>query len=150
MDLSNLLDIYTLQYLFLPRINAALKQFITMWNNHKLSSENSHTPLQLLHFDSSRTAMVPNEEEQNEFIAAEEHEAVEEKGAALIDVLAVSSVLCEPIECPLNSEQLLLFHARVQPISTMEITFEQMTVKYSKALVVIYDIYYDNNNNNNN
>ena len=66
MDLSNLLDIYTLQYLFLPRINAALKQFITMWNNHKLSSENSHTPLQLLHFDSSRTAMVPNEEEQNE------------------------------------------------------------------------------------
>jgi hypothetical protein len=45
MDLNNLLDIFTLQYLFLPRINADLQQFIAMWNNHKLSTESNHTPV---------------------------------------------------------------------------------------------------------
>ena len=30
MDLNNLLEIFTLQYLFLPRINADLQQFISM------------------------------------------------------------------------------------------------------------------------
>jgi hypothetical protein len=34
--------------MFLTRINEDLKQFVEMNNNHKLSSENNFTPLQLL------------------------------------------------------------------------------------------------------
>mmetsp|Transcript_25666 Transcript_25666/g.36809 ORF Transcript_25666/g.36809 Transcript_25666/m.36809 type:complete len:316 (-) Transcript_25666:225-1172(-) len=45
MDLDNLLHIYTLQYLFMQRINESLLQFINVWNNHKLRTEHSFTTI---------------------------------------------------------------------------------------------------------
>ncbi len=40
-------DIFCLQFVFLPRINAALQYFQNAWNNHPLSTEGNRTPLQL-------------------------------------------------------------------------------------------------------
>eukprot|EP01036_Dinobryon_divergens_P036548 gene36548-47615_t len=134
MDLSNLLDIYTLQYLFLPRINEDLQQFMSMWNNHKLSSENSRTPLQLLlHYHANSTAALP-EQQPGEYDYFGEHGIADEGehadgGDALPvdedDGLVLSSVSCEPIECPLNGEQLIEFQSRVVPL-TMNIDFNQL------------------------
>lgn len=40
-------DLFSLHYLFLPRINAQLLQFVNAWNRHPLRTENGLTPLQL-------------------------------------------------------------------------------------------------------
>ena len=44
---SNDADIYALHYIYLPRINASLQDFMHGWNNHPLSTENNLPPLQL-------------------------------------------------------------------------------------------------------
>jgi hypothetical protein len=48
-------QLFILQYIFLPRINADLKLFIACWNNHSLSTEASATPLQLLYLGDTHT-----------------------------------------------------------------------------------------------
>ena len=40
-------DMFALHYVFLPRINTQLHQFVSAWNNHPLRTENGLTPMQL-------------------------------------------------------------------------------------------------------
>ena len=40
-------DLFALHFVFIPRINRALEQFTAAWNNHRLSTENNLTPIQL-------------------------------------------------------------------------------------------------------
>ena len=42
-------DLFCLQYVYLPRINRVLHQFIAAHNHHAISSEGSAMPLQLFH-----------------------------------------------------------------------------------------------------
>ena len=42
-------DMFALHYVFLPRINNQLTQFVNAWNRHPLHTENGLTPLQLWH-----------------------------------------------------------------------------------------------------
>ena len=44
---SNDIDLYALHYVYMPRINTALTQFVDTFNNHGLSSEHGLTPHQL-------------------------------------------------------------------------------------------------------
>lgn len=47
LDVTNELHLFALQYVFLPRINANLAEFIEGWCAHGISSANSRTPTQL-------------------------------------------------------------------------------------------------------
>ena len=47
LDPNNEIDLYALHYVFLPRLNKSLDTFVMQWNNHPLSSEHGHTPLQV-------------------------------------------------------------------------------------------------------
>lgn len=47
LDPLNEMHMWALQYVFMSRINKALTEFISTWNNHSLRTEHSHTPLQL-------------------------------------------------------------------------------------------------------
>ena len=49
LNASNETDLFCLQYVYLPRINRVLHQFIAAPNHHAISSEGSATPLQLFH-----------------------------------------------------------------------------------------------------
>jgi len=44
---TNEIQLYCLQYVFLPRINIQLNQFVNGWNDHHLRSENGYTPNQM-------------------------------------------------------------------------------------------------------
>ena len=71
----NEIDIYCLHFVYIPRINSALKAFVESWNNHPISTERNYTPNQLfvegaLHQDqypiappSSHSLNVPEEGE---------------------------------------------------------------------------------------
>lgn len=56
LDHLHEIDMYCLQYVFLPRINQALEAFVEGWNNHSLSTARGRTPFQLFftNLDSSR------------------------------------------------------------------------------------------------
>ncbi|KAF5282380.1 hypothetical protein FQR65_LT14316 [Abscondita terminalis] len=47
LDENNEIDLFALQYIYLPRIQCSLEEFINQWNNHPLSTVNGYTPLQL-------------------------------------------------------------------------------------------------------
>ena len=47
LDLADALDLYSLHFVFLPRINVHLEKFISAWNEHPLSSEHNKSPNQL-------------------------------------------------------------------------------------------------------
>ena len=47
LDPLNEVDLFCLHYVYLPRINSALEDFIESWNNHSLSTAESLTPNQL-------------------------------------------------------------------------------------------------------
>ncbi len=53
MEDDNLLNVdddthlFCLHYVFIPRINAAIKEFVESWNHHPLSSEHNMSPVQL-------------------------------------------------------------------------------------------------------
>ncbi len=40
-------DLFSLHYVYIPRINRALREFETGWNHHPLSSQQGRTPMQL-------------------------------------------------------------------------------------------------------
>ena len=46
-DVDNEVHMYSLQYVFRARIDAALQKFRCAWNRHPLSSEQNLSPLQL-------------------------------------------------------------------------------------------------------
>lgn len=46
LDRDDEIDLLALQFVFLPRINAALQAFVSSWNNHPLRTERNQTPLQ--------------------------------------------------------------------------------------------------------
>ena len=48
LDVTNNLDIFSLHYVYLMRINNALEMFMHSHNNHKIRTESNMTPLQLL------------------------------------------------------------------------------------------------------
>lgn len=47
LDPLNDIDIFCLHWVYLPKINLCLKEFVECWNNHALSSEHNQTPNQL-------------------------------------------------------------------------------------------------------
>ena len=47
LDPDNEIHLYTLQYIFIPRINNALRIFVDQWNNQPLRTARGQSPLQL-------------------------------------------------------------------------------------------------------
>ena len=66
LDPLNNVDIFCLHWVYLPRINLCLQQFIESWNNHSLSSDHKQIPNQLfvqgilMQQNLSPTANVPH------------------------------------------------------------------------------------------
>ena len=133
MDLSNLLHIYTLQYLFMPRIQECLQQFLSTWNDHKLRTEQHFSPLQILHDQVDFTATNIEEIDPELYGIDSDLEADDE------EEVEVPLVHCDPIECPLNEVQLIEFKERVQPIDITQ-PFDSLTNIYLQALMVMNDI----------
>ena len=136
--LTNLLHIYTLQYLFMPRIQADLDQFVNMWNTHKLSTERNRTPQQILNFymvDSTAAAEILDSE-------GEEEEEDANFDPVILPDEELHRVKCDPIECPLSPIKLLEFRERVEPIASLSVAFSELGRKFRLGLHLINEIYY--------
>lgn len=47
-NINSVCQIFTLQYMFMPRIQEDLNNFKSYWNNHPLTTEQNKTPLQMI------------------------------------------------------------------------------------------------------
>ena len=47
LDIANIMHLFCVHYVFLPRLRSALQVFVAGWNHHPLRTERNHTPEQL-------------------------------------------------------------------------------------------------------
>jgi hypothetical protein len=66
LDALNELHLLALHYIYLPRINRALDEFVQDWNNHPLSAEGNRSPLSLWH--SGITSLINSQHSATENI----------------------------------------------------------------------------------
>ena len=109
MDVDNVIHMFCLHYLFLPRINESLQEFRNSWNNHGLSTERYKSPLSILYSESASNGGV-------QWIAEDMKSIVEEVLSTATDY-ELRQVHCFPKFCPLNDSQSIIFCAHVQPFT---------------------------------
>ena len=63
LNVDNNIHMFCLHYIFLPRINHAVNQFLEAWNHHPLSSMRNLSPIQLW---ISGLSQIPVDEEITE------------------------------------------------------------------------------------
>ena len=141
MLLTNLLHIFTLQFLFMPRIQADLDQFVNMWNSHKLSTERNRTPQQILNFYMVDSTAAPEIVDSEAEVEVEVDDVdIDPRFSADGDEL-LHSVLCNPIECPLSDIKLQEFRQRVEHIPSLLVPFSELGEKYRQGLLLMNEIF---------
>ena len=99
LNVDNDADLFSLHYVFIPRINRTIDEFKSAFNNHSISSEGNRTPVQLFTLD--RHLLLLNYPES----AAEER-----------TVDSVSTPLARYSFCPLNQQDLQELVVTVNPL----------------------------------
>jgi hypothetical protein len=133
MLIDNEWHIFTLQYMFMTRIQEDLNLFKNIWNNHALSTEQNKTPLQLMILRRDDTA--PDECIDVDEYGVDEFDVDDEEDA----VADHFRVPCDPLVCPLSPENLLVFKARVLPLS-MATRIEDLSDWYYTALEYVLQL----------
>ena len=100
-----------------------------------MRTEHSRTPLQLIGDLADTTAPLEEIDPENYGID-EEEEAINNNN----NNNEINQVQCDPIECPLNEEQLLEFKDRV-PVLSLENSYNTLSALFYDALKVMIDIY---------
>ena len=99
LNVDNDADLFSLHYVYIPRINRTIDEFKSAFNNHSISSEGNRTPVQLFTLD--RHLLLLNYPES----AAEER-----------TVDSVSTPLAHYSFCPLNQQDLQELVVTVNPL----------------------------------
>ena len=109
MDVDNVIHMFCLHYLFVPRINESLQEFRSSWNNHGISTERYKSPLSILYTESASNGGVP-------WVPEDVQPIVNEVLSTVTDY-DLRQVHCAPRMCPLNERQLEIFCEHVQPFT---------------------------------
>jgi hypothetical protein len=114
LDPLNDYHVCVLHYIFLPRINIALEEFVIDWNNHPISTEGNRSPNQLWHSGmrsllySNHTAMSQNDMDWTDY-------GVDDEGP-LPPVNADNHVYIPPLQTILSDQHLEHLESRVAPL----------------------------------
>ena len=103
LSVDNDTDLFCLHYIYIPRINTALKQFQEAWNSHSLSTESNWSPLQLFTAYSSNSLLFSDENQANLQDIIDISEEVEEISVPVTNV-------------PLSAPALALLRATIDPL----------------------------------
>ena len=108
LDSLNEVHLYALHFVYLPRINASLAEFISQWNHHGLRTMNHQTPLMLW-----QTNMI-NISEESPLVNFDEY-GVDYDGP-VPDIVTNNNVLVPNSEIELTDEQLFYLESTVNPL----------------------------------
>ena len=123
----NEVDLFCLHYVFLPRINKTLQEFIECWNNHNLSSEHNLTPNQLFIRGAIQQNMLPstpqmlhssgNSSDQQQLDVEEEVAVPRMHFKPCDDLLSLLSTQIDPLQ-PTDGFAYNLYDLAVQVVGT--------------------------------
>ena len=129
MDIHDNVAMYVLRYMFLPRIQQDLDQFIRSWNGHHESTERYLTPLQMMEL---RKCDVPPAPEELVYVAYDD----EDDKLLPNQPHVTTDVLGSPFD---EDEQLRYFEQQVQPLQLSE-SNAALTYRFVDAIKVARDV----------
>ena len=128
-NINSVCHIFTLQYMFMPRIQEDLNNFKSYWNNHPLATEQNKTPLQMIILN--RAAINHDEPIDMLNYGVEENvDHIEENNPC---------VECNPVRCPLSPANLEIFKEN-NVLFTMATHDNELTNRFLFTLNFIQDL----------
>jgi len=132
LDIGNLFHVYTLQYMFLPRINEHCLFFKNGWNEHPHSNLGKNKSPNRYLLDCKHEYPVPNinitDEEYNNWYNGElphQRRRDERRNRHI-----------EPLRCPLSEDNLIWFKENVKHL-TLNDEDDSLIDKYREALQIL-------------
>ncbi|KAL6455386.1 hypothetical protein MHYP_G00361960 [Metynnis hypsauchen] len=110
LDLSSELHLFLVHYVFLPRLQSDLKQFLDCWNSHPIRTESNLTPDQLWYIGMLQSPSPVSEPEPLQTL----------QGLSNIRNFTQedpdnSGIVVPHIRCPLSDQDLTVFQAAIDP-----------------------------------
>lgn len=136
LQIDNVWHIFTLQYMFMIRIQEELNDFKQYWNHHPIESENNRTPIQLILLrNNSINYDVPldleNYDVGNNIVNdINQLDNVNEN---------IQQVICEPIKCPLSPANLSSFKQQISPLNKY-VSIDELSDRFHHALNLVLDL----------
>ena len=130
LEIQNVWHIFTLQYMFMHRIQEELNDFKCHWNNHPLGSENNRSPLQLILL---RNCDINYDDPVNlEYFGVDEvmDEELDEE---------FLQVICEPLISPLSPENFMHLKNQINPL-TKHAPVSNLTDRFHFALNIVLEL----------
>ena len=122
--------IFSLQYMFIQRIQEELNDFKSHWDNHPLESEHNRSPLQLILL---RNCDINHDDPVNlEFFGVDE-EMDEELDEEFLQVI------CDSLISPLSSENLMHLKNQMNPL-TKHVPASDLTDRFHFALNIVLEL----------
>jgi len=118
LNVDNERDLFSLHYVFLPRINSQLTQFQSAWNRHPLRTCNGLSPLELF----NRGLLSSSVEWQTEICTGlrvnEDSYGVDEYEESMGGSFENQRVIVQPFDINLNSQELQHLRDNFDPLQT--------------------------------
>ena len=131
LDPINNTHLFALHYVYIPRINQAVKHFTEAWNNHGIRTEHNQTPHQLF---TAGCLLLRN----RGLTALDFFESVPETYGVVNDPLnsdaTDDSIEIPPTELDISNDQLQQLRAQVNPLSNSD---EFGVDLYTRTLAII-------------
>ncbi|XP_028400815.1 uncharacterized protein LOC114523947 [Dendronephthya gigantea] len=109
LSTTNDTDLFCLQYVYTPRINKVLHEFISAHNHHVISTEGSSTPLQLFHAYRHLTEL------HSSLVHIDPYPALNVQD--LLNSCSLPHVEVRTRSCPLSAENLCELQERIDPLA---------------------------------
>ena len=114
LDPVNEIHLFSLHYIYLPRINSALEQFKNSWNSHSIRTEHGHSPTQL--FTAGLLLLQQSGLTAMDFFSAIDDGYGEEDNGYVVE--ENENVVIPPVQLATNDDQLESLHNLVNPLSS--------------------------------
>jgi hypothetical protein len=130
MNIDNIRHIFTLQYMFMPRIQSDMDRFRSDWNHHPITTERNRSPIQLLWL---RANEAPPESQVPYDYGVEGYFYPHDEG---LELEADRHVQCDPLRCPLTPANLAILRNTIDPIS-INTPLQEFNNLYRAALTLV-------------
>jgi hypothetical protein len=134
-DVGNDWHKFTLQYMFMTRIQQNLDDFKSIWNNHPIASEHNRTPIQLILLGRNKIDYTDPLDLINFNIELFQKDVMDDDNI----LNNIRQVTCNSIVCPLNPANLALLKQRILPL-TKHTPENQLSNWFFAALRIVLDL----------
>ena len=129
-DIGNVWHVFTLQYMFMNRIQEELNDFKQFWNNHPIRTENNRSPIQLMILRYNDINFDEPIDYENYGIDSDDDLDDEDEDN--------QQVVCDPIRCPLSDANFVELKRRISPLNS-NIPVSELTNRFQTALEIVLD-----------